>query len=67
VTRADFVALCGGEQDAMGSETEILGSGIEFLPPSARVVRDGGEPTSDYWIWLCAQVAQMRHESREAE
>jgi hypothetical protein len=65
-TRSDFVRLCGGVQAAMGVETQILSVGSEFLPVSARIVRDGGAARPDYWIWLCAQAAKMRQEERSS-
>lgn len=41
---------------AVELEQQFLSIGRAFLPQCAIGVLDGGEPTAEYWQWLCSQV-----------
>lgn len=56
-TRTQFLAQFATPADAIAFEDETLSIGSEFLPACAIAVRNGGEPTSDYYAWLLSQVA----------
>jgi hypothetical protein len=51
-----YVSLFANLEDATAFESAALKTKNEFLPPCARVVRDGGAPTAVYWRWLAAQA-----------
>lgn len=57
----DACVDCG--TDPTVEQTAILSVGSEFLPEHARTVRDGGEPTEEYWAWLAEQTLQAQNES----
>lgn len=40
----------------MAFEEEVLSVGADYLPECAVAVRDGGEPTTEYWQWLISQA-----------
>lgn len=66
MTCEDFLGLFETTSDAIEFEHSALSIGDEFLPPEARAVRDhlaAGEPSGDYWSWLCSQVGRDREES----
>jgi hypothetical protein len=56
MTRSDYIALFQNATDAVGFETQVLSIGDALLPECARAVRDGGEPTAEYWAWLAEQA-----------
>lgn len=61
----DLVVQSGS--DHVAEESAIIAIGREFLPPCAREVLDGGEPSEAYWSWLYAQTAEgLREIIREA-
>lgn len=51
-----YVSLFGTLEDAHAFERAALAVAAPFLPPCARVVRDGGTPTELYWRWLAIQA-----------
>jgi len=68
-TRIQYRDICREiGTDPCTEETAILSVGSEFLPVFARLVRDDGEPTAEYWEWLAKQTvtAQEDHETGEA-
>lgn len=54
--QATYLALFATDADAIEFETQALSIGDEFMPEAARTVRDGGDATPGYWIWLASQV-----------
>jgi hypothetical protein len=60
-TREAYLAAGG----TVEFEQAALAIGNEFLPPHARTVRDGGEPTPDYWNWLLEQLCDAQREAGE--
>lgn len=54
-TREEFIALAGTTAAAVEFENRALSIGNEFLPEHARRVRDGDEPSPEYWAWLSEQ------------
>ena len=55
--RAAYLAHFSDKTAAVRFEEQALSIGSEFLPSCALAVRDGGEPSDEYWAWLCAQLA----------
>ena len=49
---AGYVSLFHSMEDASIFEKAVLSTAKEMLPPCARVVKEGGQPTSIYWRWL---------------
>jgi hypothetical protein len=66
MTRFDYQNLCSEfGTDAICEETAILNSTPDdLLPPCALTVKNGGEPSEDYWDFLAAQTeaAQREHD-----
>lgn len=60
--RDAYLARFGTKTDAVRFEERVLAIGSEFLPPPARAVRDGAEPSPEYWAWLCDQHAAVETE-----
>lgn len=54
--RSAYFELFEQIDDALVWQKLALATKTEFLPPCARVVRDGGSPTAIYWRWLAAQA-----------
>ena len=54
-TRADYLAGFRTLSDALAFENAALSCGPAFLPPEARDVLDGKDPTPAYWCWLIGQ------------
>lgn len=50
------LSLFSSLDDAQAFQAAALKTQNAFLPPCARVVRDGGAPTAVYWRWLAAQA-----------
>lgn len=59
MNRKDFVELFSGEAKAVEFENGALSIGDEYLPVFAQAVRDGLEPTEEYWQWLCNEVERV--------
>lgn len=55
-TRESYLDRFVSARVAIEFEHAVLSVGSEFLPPEARHVRDGGEPSPAYWEWLCSQI-----------
>lgn len=53
--RGVYLARFGTQVEAVKFEERVLSIGSEFLPAFAVAVRDGAEPTAEYWEWLIAQ------------
>lgn len=51
-----YLSLFGNLTDGQAFEQAVLKTRNDFLPPCARVVRDGGAPTGVYWRWLAAMA-----------
>lgn len=49
---AAYVSLFLSMEDAAIFEKAVLSTAKEFLPPCARVVKEGGAATGVYWRWL---------------
>lgn len=49
---ASYVSLFPSMSDAMIFEKAVLAATNAMLPPVARVVKEGGQPTALYWRWL---------------
>jgi hypothetical protein len=49
---ASYVSLFHSMSDAMLFEKVVLGTANTMLPPVARIVKEGGQPTALYWKWL---------------
>lgn len=64
-TREQFISLFASTQAAVAFENEILQSGREFLPAQAILVRNGAEPTAEYWRWLAGQFDGMKTDNNE--
>jgi hypothetical protein len=58
-TREAFVGLFPSPREAQAFEACILGIGSEFLSAGAIAVRDGAEPSAEYWAWLAGQVVEF--------
>lgn len=56
MTRTDFVDLFEVPADAIRFEDEVLSAGDHYLPDFALSVRDGEEPTSEYWQFLAKEL-----------
>lgn len=56
MTKADFYSRFKTVVSAEEYEAQVLSSERRLLPVSAQAVLDGGEPTSDYWAFLCDQA-----------
>lgn len=52
---AAYVAMFSCIEDSLAFEKAALATPTIHLPPIARIVRDGGEPTELYWRWLHMQ------------
>lgn len=59
MTREDFIGRFETTGEAIEFENQLLSSGDEHLPECARSVRDGSEPTSEYWDFACEQSDLM--------
>jgi hypothetical protein len=55
-TRDAYLSLFKSTADAVAFEDAALSSDPKLLPKVAVAVRDGAEPTPEYWTWLCSQV-----------
>ena len=49
---AAYVSLFQSMTDAAIFEKAVLATANAMLPPVARVVKEGGQPTALYWRWL---------------
>jgi hypothetical protein len=49
---ASFASQFTSLEDALACEKALLSTPTIHLPPCARVVRDGGQRTTLYWLWL---------------
>jgi len=49
---ASYVSLFPSMNDAILFEKAVLTTTNTMLPPVARVVKEGGQPTALYWKWL---------------
>lgn len=47
-----YVGMFSNRADAIEFENQVLSVGDEFLPEFAIAVRDGEEPSAEYWQWL---------------
>lgn len=56
LNKSDYLALFGNKDAAIEYEDTALSIGNEYLPECAQAVRDGAEPTPEYWQWLCNEV-----------
>jgi hypothetical protein len=59
-TREHFLSRFNSAAEAIEFENHVQQIGREFLPPAAIAVRQGEEPTSDYWRFLIEQHEQMQ-------
>lgn len=66
-TRKDFLGKFANLAEAMAFETRVLSIGGSLLPPCAIVVRDGGEPTDEYWRFLLFQLMLDEWSTLETE
>jgi hypothetical protein len=57
--RQDFVGMFSSLALAVAFEETALSIGDEYLPECAKVARDGGEPTAEYWQWICNEVERV--------
>jgi hypothetical protein len=64
--RETYLARFGSRVEAVRFEEQVLGIGSEFLPPCAVAVRDGAEPSAEYWRWLIGQHAAVEAEAPQA-
>lgn len=60
MNRCEYLALFPSASAAIEHENTVLSIGSEFLPPFARAVRDGEEPTPEYWAWLVTAIREAR-------
>ena len=63
MTRENFVSKFDSLTEAVEYEHATLNSGREFLPACAVTVLDGGEPTPEYWAWICGQVDEEENDA----
>lgn len=54
--RERWIEAAGGPAKAVETENTLLAIGRDFLPPCAVAVREGEEPTEEYWAWLLSQL-----------
>jgi len=61
--RAQYAALCASIGTTIEADmTALLSIADEFLPSFATRVRDGYQPTEEFWVWCQGQLVHGQAE-----
>lgn len=55
VVRKEYFELFPTRQDAQAFEAQALSADRKYIPDCVHFVRNGADPTAEYWIWLANQ------------